>query len=449
MKYPTSHLKFFKELAQATGLRGNEYIPIFKALWYNLLSVLIPKVILKLGGIVTDARIHLLIFLPSGGGKGEIKNAIKQVLERIEKSYVEPTSYHPEQFVGKVRVDMKKGNREYVPVKGHLSLDFIIIDEGKELLTSNDPIYKESRKYLRIALDRYQNNIVEKKPVDVEHEHGLKYSPHCCVCIFVQPFKVSENIVLDGDLRRFIVSYIPMIVKDRTEAYEARVLEEIDYDAAVESFTTFLNSIEVPESFELTEEARQTFLELSLLLIERGQSKSRKISKFLDMVGFTIQNYLLKFSAIQALQDNSGEIQPKHVELAFVDLAEIMEQVYDFIDDKVIGNLDYGDDLDTKDHEVLKWLSQQNATSEENSKISIKQYHEKIMEIFNVKEKQASRHKNRHVKMGLIETKKGQHDSKVWLKSTSDNAGREVSMVRGDTKFYKRYEEIIKKHNLN
>ncbi len=449
LKHPTSHLKFFKELAQATGLRGEEYLPIIKALWYNLLSVLIARMSLKLGSIVTDGRISLLIFLPSGGGKGELKRVIKQVLEKIGKSFVEPTSFHPEQFMGKVRIDNKRGEeKEYVPVKGHLSLDFIIIDEGKELLTSKESVFTESRKYLRQALDTYPNNTVEKKPVDIEHKYALKYEPHCCACIFVQPFKVGENIVLDGDLRRFIVSYIPIFADDKTDIYKARVLEEIDYDGALESFSRFLNSIEVPEAFELTDIAVKIFVDLSVLLINRGKNRSGKNKKLIEMIDFTIQNLLLKFSAIQALQDNSGKIQPKHVELAFIDLSEIMEQVYNFIEDKVHGNLDYGDDLDLKDHEVLKWLADQNATSEETSTVSIKQYKKKICEIFKIGERQARRYKKRHEKMGLIESKMTGQDSKVWLKSHPENTWKGGQHGQVDTDFQEKYKEIIEKYNL-
>jgi hypothetical protein len=309
LKHPTSHLKFFEELALATGLRGVQYIPVMKALWYNQLSVLIPCAILKLGSIVTDGRIQLLIFLPSGGGKGELKRTIKQILAKLGKSHIEPTSFHPEQFVGKVRMEKgKDGKPKFTPIKGHLSLDFILIDEGKELLTSSEPMFTESRKYLRIALDTYLNNTVTKKSVDIEQKHALSYLPHCCVCIFVQPFKVSEKLVLDGDLRRYIVSYTPILAIDMKEIYKARIREEIDYEAVIKSFTSFLVSIKIPASFELTDQAIDAFEELSILLIETGRKRSSKIKKFIEMADFTIQNLLLKFSAIQALQDNSGLI---------------------------------------------------------------------------------------------------------------------------------------------
>jgi len=102
---------------------------------------------------------------------------------------------------------------------------------------------------------------------------------------------------------------------------------------------------------------------------------------------YTMQNMLLKFCTIQALQDNTNLIDTNHVEFAFVDYAEILEHTYDFIESKILGSLDYGEAWGgavKKDQEILKWLHEKGATSEETSKVSIKQYEEKIMDLYNV-----------------------------------------------------------------
>lgn len=122
-----------------------------------------------------------------------------------------------------------------------------------------------------------------------------------------------------------------------------------------------------------------------------------------------MQNMLLKFCAIQALQDNTNLIDTNHVEFAFVDYAEILEHTYDFIESKILGSLDYGEAWGgavKKDQETLKWLHEKGATSEETSKVSIKQYEEKIMDLYNVTERQARRHKARHEESGWIKSKK-------------------------------------------
>ena len=449
--YPTSHLKCFDDLLDATGLKGNEYKSIMKPVWYNLVSLLIAKTELELGSIIVDGRIHILIFLPSGSGKTEIKKTIQRILNKMNKSNIEPTSFHPEQFMGKVAVDIKNGERHYRQLPGHLSLDYVIIDEGKNLLTSKDPIFSESRKYLRYATDQYPNNTITKKSVDIEQGHALSYEPHCCVCIFCQPFHMIEEFVLDGDLRRFIVSYILMVGTDKTKQFEMRVREKRDYKGSIDNFCNFLDSINIPENFELTEEATDTFVELHRLLVKRGSNKSPKILNFIKMIDYSIQNMLLKFSAIQALQESKGIIERRHVELAFIDYSEILEHTYDYIENKILGTLDYGENWNgafNKDKELLKWLHEQGATSKENSKVSIKEYKEKIMEVYNVKEKQAGRYKAKHEEKGWIESKKGQHDSKVWIKfKPKIESSLGLNKVRVDKDFRDKYTEIINKYD--
>lgn len=407
--YPTSHLKCFNDLFEATGLIGDEYGPILKPVWYCLLSTLIAQTQLKLGSIVVDGRINLMISLPSGSGKTEIKRTMKQILEKIGKSYVEPTSFHPEQFVGKVIITNKKGERDFIPIKGYLSNDFVMIDEGKDLLTSPDATYAETRKYLRLALDQYPYNTITKKSVDIEQQNALAYEPHCCVCILVQPFHMDQEIVLAGDFRRLIISYIFVAGLDKNESYKTRIREKRDYERSVNVFSNFLDSINIPESFEFTEDAVDLFEELSILLIERGSNHSSKVKNFVNIMDFTFQNILLKFCAVQALQDNTSTIEPKHVELAFVDYAEILEHTYSFIENKILGSMDYGENWAgavKKDQEILKWLHEKGATSKETSKVSIKDYKDKIMDLYNVTERQARRYKIQHEVNGWIKSKK-------------------------------------------
>lgn len=452
--YSVTHLNCFDDLLDATGLLGEEYKPIMKAVWYNLLSVLIAKKELSVGGINVDGRIHVLIFLPSGSGKTEIKNINKLILGELGKESVEPTSYHPEQFMGKVVVEKHgKGEKKYKKIRGYLSSDYLIVDEGKDLLTSNESTYAESRKYLRLGMDQLPHNMVTKKSVDIERKHALTYQPHCCICLFCQPFHMGEELVLDGDFRRFIISYIPLSLKDKTELYRNRIMKERDYINSVNNFVKFLESLEVPEEFKLSDEAKNTLVELSILLINKGETYSTKVKNFTKIAGFSIQNILLKFSAIQALQNNTGTIEPEHVELAFVDYAEILEQTFSYVNNKIMGNMDYGENLQgaiKKDQELLKWLIEEGATSQEKSKISIKEYQEKIMKKYKVKKRQARRHQAKHVENGWIEIKKGQHDSKVWLKiKPKDQTIDEVSKDRVDKQFIEKYLEIIKRHNMH
>lgn len=434
--YPTSHLNGFEDLFEATGLSGNEYVPILKTVWYSLLSTLISTQQLALGKIRVDGRIHIAIFIKSGRGKTEIKNTMEKILEGVGKKYIEPTSLHPEQLVGKVRIERdKEGERTYEKIPGHLSLDYLIIDEGKSLLRSNDASYSEIRRYLRLALDQYPNNKVTKKSVDIEHENALEYSPHCGVSLFVQPYSLSEEIVLEGDFRRFIISYANIGRIDCNKSLLERSGGISNHEESLKNFLEFMTSIKTDMEFEFTQEARKVFDELSVILVENGLQRGGKVGNYVDINAYSIQNTLLKFSVIQALQKNTHIIVPEHVEMAFMDYTEILEHTYNFIENKIIGDMDYGEKWAgaiKKDQISLKWLLTQGSTSEEDSKVSIAEYKEKLMEIFRVDERQARRIKNAHRDKGWIEEKKGQHDSKVWVTTQIEENIRAVSMDRQD-----------------
>ena len=192
----------------------------------------------------TDGRIHLLIPLKSGKGKKELKRVVKEVIGGIGRAVDEPTSLHPEQLVGKTVRRQKKGQVEYENIEGYFSRDYLIIDEGRTLLTSNDILYTESRRYLRLALDPYPHNTITKRPVDIPFGEELEYTPYFGCCIYTQPYFFDEEFATDGDLRRFVVPYVNMSGIDRSKAYKSRVLEINDSEDSLNKFIRFINSLE-------------------------------------------------------------------------------------------------------------------------------------------------------------------------------------------------------------
>lgn len=342
LKYPTKHLKGFNDFSIATRLQGGEYTLIEKAVWYAIHSCLTPEVILKLNGVKTDGRIHMLIPLMSGCGKGELKRVLKYILEAFGKIVSEPTSLHPEQLVGKTVRRQNKGDVTYEQLRGYLSQDYLIVDEAKDLLTSNDPIYSESRRYLRMAQDTYPNDIT-KKTVDIPFENQLKYATYVGTCLFTQPYALDERFATDGDLRRYIMVYVNMAGIDRTSAYHSNVLDYIDSDTALLNFIKYLKSLTQHKTFQLSDDAIPYFDDLSTLLINRGFSYSEKIRNFTQINAYTIQNRLLEMCAVQAMQSGTNIIKKDHVSLAFVDLLEFYEHTYDFITNKIRGMMDYGE----------------------------------------------------------------------------------------------------------
>lgn len=417
LKYPNKHLKCFDQLIDITRLYGEEYRIIDKALWYSIMSLKNKGVELELGQLRTDGRIQILIPLKSGKGKAELKRTIKDIMTRIKKSVYEPTSLHPEQLVGKTI--KKKSKDEYEQIPGYFSRDYLIIDEGKQLLTSKEPNYSESRRYLRIAMDSYPNNTITKKSVDINFENELNYKTYVGCCIFTQPHMYEEDFAMDGDLRRFIIPYVNMTGIDRETAYEDRILSATNSEESLKNFTDFMESLEDIKSFEIEEAPIKTFLNCFNVLVNRGFShSSSKIRNYMDISDFTLQDMLLKMSAVQALQSNSNIINEEHISLAFIDLFEFMEHLYTFIETKVQGQFDYGEEWNGamgKDKECLEWLKNKGAISMEKTNISIKDYETKIMTVFKVKERQSIGIKGKHERNGWIKSKKSDHSSKLWL----------------------------------
>ncbi|TMS41313.1 MAG: hypothetical protein FGO69_08645 [Methanobacterium sp.] len=441
LKYPTNHLKGFDELRKSTRLQGKEYILILKALWYSLLSCKNKNVVLKLNNLVTDGRIHLLIPLKSGKGKKELKRVIKKVGEGLNRDVVEPTSLHPEQLVGKTSANRVKGQIEYIQNRGYFGDDFIVIDEGKTILTSNDINFSESRRYLRLGLDPYPDNTITKKPVDIPRGEGLEYTPYFNCCIFTQPYYFEPDFATDGDLRRFLVPYINMSGIDRTEAYKARILEvnQDDIDPA-RDFTEFVKGLPGSTEYKISSEAKAELVVTHLMLVSRGFVYSTKIRNFMDLYDFTIQDLLVKMSYIQALQDEVKTIGKDHVSKALIDLVEFTEHLYQFVENKVMGSLDYGETWNgatDKDKDLLRFLYDEGATSMEESTVSIADYKKEIQEVFEVEERQSIRIKQKHEDNGWIKSKKGKHDSKVWLEfEPAVETDREAKPNQDLKKFY-------------
>lgn len=456
LSYPSGHMLGFNNLKASTRLFGDEYKLIFKALWYNQLSSLIATKSLCLGQIRTDGRISVLWPIKSGGGKESIKNTVKGVQEALGFYCSEPTSLHAEQLVGKV-VRPSKKNGDYEKIEGFLADDYLIIDEAYNLLTSTELHYSEARKYIRTALDPYPHNTVTKRPTDIPREYSLSYEPKCPITLFVQPFQFENDLlVMEGDIRRFIVPYVQMIGIDRTDAFKRRILNDNDDSKSLQEFCNMIKEIKVPEEFEFTEEGKKTFVELSLDLRDCGFNYSEKIKYFTDNMEFTIQNFLLKFAVIQALQEGKGLVDVKHVELAYIDLFEILEHTYQFIDVKIPGFMNYGEGWQgalLQDQDALRWLHKQGATSFEESKVSIGDYQDEIQNIFDKSERQARTIMNKQIKKGWINKKKGYQESKVWLnfkpKSTYRQKRQRSPYSLQDGTFKKdkiKYYKIIEKY---
>jgi len=415
LKYPTNHLLGFDDLSAATELSGKEYIVIEKALWYSLMSYQIRESQLKTGNVRPDCRVHLLLPIKTGHGKSNIKHVIKNFVEKMDGKYGEPTSLYSEQLIGKI----VKVKDELLERPGYLADDYFVVDEAYQLLKSTDARYTESRSYLRTALDTYPDkNTVHKRMTEFGRERFLEFNPNCPAAIFLQPFRMDDDIlVTEGDVRRFLIPYVNLTGVNKDEAFKERLLNNVD-SASLNNFISQIKVLNIPEEFTMAYVIRIRFLELFFYLKNRGMNYSDKIRNFTDTIGHTLMNWLMKLSAIQAFQHHRTRIDIEDVELAYIDLFEFMEHEYQYVSDKIPGFLDYGEmwlGATNHDQTMLKWLYDRGAISLEDSEISIREYQEWIMDEFMVEDKQARRITKKHRDNGWISTKQGQHESFVWL----------------------------------
>lgn len=414
--YPTMHLNGYEDLETSTDLFGDEYKPIFKALWYQLMSFKIRTADLKMGRNKADGRINAIYPLKAGHGKGELKRVIKYFIDYFELKYAEPTSLHAEQLCGKPI--KKQRSEEYDFRMGYLARDWLVIDEAFNLLSSNELHYSEARKYIRTALDRYPGNTIHKETTEIGDVAPLEYDPTCPISLFLQPKHFENDIlVLEGDLRRVICPYVNMTGVDKSDAYKRNIFDESEDEEALYNFCHYVEGLQGFNTFRATNQVKVRFLELFFDLVEYGSNYNQKIRNFIDIIGYTLQTFLLKFSAIQALQHGRNQIQIPDVELAYIDLFEIMHHTYQYVNNKIPGFLNYGEGwqgAEAKDQEALNWLLEKGAI-DEDSAVNAGEYENQIMDLFNVKIRRSRDIIKNQLERDWIVRKRGSHSSKIWI----------------------------------
>jgi len=430
LEFLANHLNNFQNLEKIVNLYGQEYKVIKKALWYFLFSLPFRRVIIKLGNIEVDGRCNFAFPMPSGSGKRKLVLAIEKIARELNLDYAKPTSFHPEQLIGKVLRKKERGTGEcFEQVQGWFSLPIVIFEEAIELLRSNEPLYKESRKYLITALDPYGQNELVKKMVDTPIGEALRYTPDMACTMFFQPYSLDEEIVLIGLLRRFIVPYIKVKNNFEVQNYDQR-LYGVDENSIINAVNEVSNCImklqkeNIVVSFKL--EAIERLSKLHLELLKMGASHLEKCKNYTLIVDYDLQDKLVKLSAIQALSKNRTMIEAEDVEMAFMDLYEFFSCTLNFIENKIIGYLDYGEGWGgaiKRDAEILRWLKEQDATAKENTKVSISKFIGKITEVYDTSEENARKKYYKFKENGWVDSKQVfQNDTRVWLKVQGDQA---------------------------
>lgn len=424
--FRTDHLHNYQALGDLIALEGEDYTPIIKAVWYSVIGALKPQYI-KFSNITTDTRFNLLVVLPSGSGKDNFKQAIIKIMRACSRGVEEPAAFHPEQLIGKVILRGKGKDKEYIPNYGHFSKDYLLFNEVYDFLTEKDRLYKESRNYMTKALDPIGHNEVYKRLIDnldTENE-VLRYCPRCTISMFLQPRYLDEDVVLSGFIRRYLIMYVPMFGKnlDRKEEiikYVKTPHPEVSFEywkeiAEWNCYVGFDGRVNV--TFE--EGIDDLLVVLHEDLMEYARSLGEKQRNYLDRNTFALLGYLIKMAAIQAISRKSDVVTQEDVKLAYMDLFEFFKLTLDYVDAKVMGNLDYGEKwhgAEAKEIEALKWMVKQGALDEERSKTTIGGLIDHLMNLFGVGEEAARKRYQKLKKRSLIDSKQvGSDSSRVWI----------------------------------
>jgi hypothetical protein len=448
--YPTTHLKNVNRLEREMGLYGHVYRLIIKSIWYITVGQLIKDKIVRLGNVRTDCRNSFAYALPSGWGKKHIENILRKICNKLGESFSAVTSFHPEALLGKVLKPAKKGE-PYKSIRGFLDDDMVLFNDAIELVRGKDFLYRESQKYLCTALDPIGDNMITKGGVEIPKEKRLRYFPKCTVIFHFQPFSLGEEVLLGGLFRRLPTIYLPFSERDRDE-FSRKTSGHNNEDQSLPSFSRYLKhlkdkNLDVPSIID--DQVKKRFDQLHLMLLDYGKSFGSKSANFTNMIDFNLQNWLLKMSTVLAYSRRKTEVGLFDVEMAWCDLLEFWHSTLNFIEKKLTGSLDYGDTwhgATGKDQEMLKWLHEEGAVSEESSKISIKDYETKISTVFGTKEDSARGTYRRHKKAGWVSGKQiSSHVSVVYLAFTPSLTG-----VGGKGGWVvKEYMEILTKYSPN
>jgi hypothetical protein len=257
-----------------------------------------------------DLRLNILLQLKAGHGKKNYEYFIKRTIESLGKEYQEPTSYHPEQFVGKIVVkERKNDDNEYEFVPGTLASDFLVIDEAHAILTRKDN--EECLRYIRTALDPINENTITKKQVNVPDAHKLKYDPTCTMLLLTQPIsRINEDLLMRGSFRRFVVLFVDTTGNERRSARRASQfltlranvhdkmwLKWIEFNKKLSEYTNLQYICHDASAID-------DYLDQSEI---DAREYGKEVMEYFNTAQFTIKQNIFKMSIIRAIIEYKGD----------------------------------------------------------------------------------------------------------------------------------------------
>lgn len=338
-----------KKYSILVGLKGKSYIPATKIIFYSVIANQLKLNSFTMDTKKIDLRIPLLLQLKAGHGKKNYEHFIRRTIEGLKKIYQEPTSYHPEQFVGKIIVHESKhvDDTTYLPMMGTLAADFLVIDEAHALLTRKEN--EECLRYMRTALDPIGDNFIEKKQVNVPDEEKLRYAPNCTILLLTQPItNINEDLLMRGSFRRFVILFIQTSLEERMQARRDAnflVLKEDIHNKIWERWIDFNKRL---LEYTNLKYVCSDFTQIDSYLDDLGKHASSmgpEVLEFYNTSQFTIKQNIFKMAIIRAVVEHIGgdtiNITMNHISMAIRDWQAIwIPQVQWIAQQMAISSLD-------------------------------------------------------------------------------------------------------------
>jgi hypothetical protein len=415
-----------------------------KALLYGALGLLYHGIV-TLNDVKTDCRVNAIYILPSGRGKKHIRNLKYKTNERFRKIFSEPSSFHPEQYIGKkvwrklrnddlVTADMiTRGKKKDKPeeildeAEGYLRDDEHFIEEGNPLLRGDIKENRQTFATICKSTDMIGVNRISKKLVDQKRDEGLAFCPETQVNICIQPFQINPELVLNGLFRRFVCVYPRIPEHVSSEDLRARSGNRIMNPEAEKMFFNRLVSIkewlgEEPHKKQIrfASENKELFDSMVDEILSFARYHSPNAKKYSSMLAYDCQNQLLKLAALQAVYHKKNVIEEKELRFAYIDLFEFSESAFRYLDKKIDGTLDYNLDYkqskkkrDEKD--FLTWLWLELADDKETTQTTIEDALCFLNREKELQERTAQRFLKRLQISGIIDKVTAPGTSKIWL----------------------------------
>lgn len=406
-----THLTAFDIIEKELGLIGDTYYPLKKFSCYFVESLRQEPISFNVGGKNYDNRIHGVIIGPAGKGKGAIKNAMRKCGESFE---IKAQQLNVEQLLGKVIVSKK--TEEEIP--GLLTYPLLIADECNDLLNEVDRQYSSIAQYFRIASDPYNENFVEKKLV--AQRIKTSFCPPTRFLLLTHPIEFTPIYFDSGSFRRNFCFTIEAkqvgIDSLKTKiGFEANngLKEYFQNESELHNLHKSVKSLEF--GLESINEFDEFYLTWSKFVYLHPNQRVRKICRGLD---YSAKLYFMRLIAILSISRGSSKVSVETTRTACLDTIHfLLCTIQNYANNsRPTMSRDVWKTNDEKEQTFLEWLHYNGATSKEKSSISISDAQTKISwDIWGVNDRQAREKFSNLKKRGLIDSYKGQHDSKVWL----------------------------------